>query len=95
MSIVSLAIILSFHLKSSPSELESRIALPLGLVFWFLGMATLALGYGNYVKTVKGYARRAALVQTGWKTQVVFGGVAVSIVTVCVLLLITGAERGT
>ena len=27
------------------------------------------MGLGNYVKTVNKYSRRAAVVQTGWKTQ--------------------------
>jgi hypothetical protein len=47
------------------------MALPLGVIFWALGVACLAVGFGNYVKTVTKYSRRMALVQTGWKTQVV------------------------
>jgi hypothetical protein len=71
MSIVSVAIIISFHLKSQPTELELRMALPLGVVFWALGVACLVVGFGNYIKTVTKYSRRMALVQTGWKTQLV------------------------
>lgn len=71
MAIVSIAIMVSFHLKNQPSALELRMALPLGLIFWALSLACLALGFGNYIKTVTKYSRRAALVQTGWKTQVV------------------------
>jgi hypothetical protein len=71
MSIVSVAIIISFHLKNQPTELELHMALPLGIVFWALGAACLAVGFGNYIKTVTKYSRRIALVQTGWKTQVV------------------------
>lgn len=71
MSIVSIAIIISFHLKNQPTQLELRMALPLGVAFWALGVACLGLGFGNYVKTVRKYSRRMALVQTGWKTQVV------------------------
>jgi hypothetical protein len=71
MSIVSVAIIISFHLKNQPSDLELRMALPLGIVFWALGVACLAVGFGNYIKTVTKYSRRMALVQTGWKTQLV------------------------
>jgi hypothetical protein len=29
-------------------------------------------GFANYSRTVKKYARKAALVQSGWKTQVIF-----------------------
>lgn len=71
MSVVSIAIILSFHLKDEPSDFELRMALPLGIVFWCLGLLCLALGFGNYAKTVTLYSRRAALVQSGWKTQTV------------------------
>ena len=69
MAVVSIAIVVSFHLKSQPSALELRMAKPLGVVFWFLSLCCLALGFGNYVKTVEKYSRRMAIVQTGWKTQ--------------------------
>lgn len=69
MTIVSVAIVMSFHLKSQPSRLELRMAKPLGIVFWLLSLACLTLGFGNYMKTVNKYSRRAAIVQTGWKTQ--------------------------
>lgn len=71
MSIVSVAIIISFHIQNQPTELELRMALPLGIFFWTLGVACLAVGFGNYIKTVTKYSRRMALVQAGWKTQVV------------------------
>lgn len=71
MSIVSVAIIVSFHLKAKPSSIEERIALPVGLIFWLLSVACLVSGCAIYVKTVKKYSRRQALVQSGWKTQVV------------------------
>lgn len=71
MSVVSVAIVISFHLKSQPTSIERRVALPLGLVFWLLSIACLASGFANYVKTVTKYSHRQALVQSGWKTQVV------------------------
>lgn len=49
MSIVSVAIVLSFHLKSEPSELELRMAKPLGVIFWCLAVSCLCLGIGNYI----------------------------------------------
>ena len=76
MSVVSAAIVVSFHLKSQPTAIEKRAALPLGLVFWVLSLACLVSGLANYVKTVTKYSKRQALVQSGWKTQVV--SVAVS-----------------
>ncbi|KAI3318322.1 hypothetical protein HD806DRAFT_512554 [Xylariaceae sp. AK1471] len=72
MSVVSVAIALSFHLRAPPSALERRIAKPLGLIFWLLSVACLVVGLGNYVKTVNKYGRKAAIVQSGWRTQVCF-----------------------
>lgn len=71
MSIVAVAILISFHLKAEASALEKRIALPFGLVFWILSIACLAAGLNNYVKTVSRYSRRQALVQSGTGTQLV------------------------
>lgn len=71
MAVVSTAIILSFHLKSQPTPLERRIAVPLGLVFWLLALACVGLGMVNYIRCVRGYAKRQALVQTGLSTQIV------------------------
>ena len=71
MAVVSVAIILSFHLKSQPTPLERRIALPLGLVFWLLALSCVGLGTLNYAQCIRGYAKRRALVQTGIGTQVV------------------------
>ena len=73
MAVVSVAIVISFHLKSQPSALERRISLPVGLVFWALSLACLASGAANYANTVRKYGERRALVQSGWKTQVVSG----------------------
>ena len=75
MSIVSVAIVISFHLKTQPTAVERRVALPVGLLFWMLSLACLISGVANYVKTVEKYSRRRALVQSGWKTQVVSAGI--------------------
>jgi hypothetical protein len=71
MAVVAVAILISFHLKHEASELERKVALPFGLIFWFLGMACLVSGLSNYIKTVNRYSRRQALVQSGVATQVV------------------------
>jgi uncharacterized membrane protein YidH (DUF202 family) len=71
MAVVSVAIILSFHLKRTPTPLELRMALPLGLVFWLLALACIGVGLLNYILFVRGYAKRQALVQTGMVTQIV------------------------
>ncbi|KAF2422375.1 hypothetical protein EJ08DRAFT_701669 [Tothia fuscella] len=92
MAIVSVAIMISFHLKQRPSTIERRLALPLGIMFWFLALATLISGVANYCKTVTRYSRRAALVQSGWKTEMVFTIVAVAIVAACVLFLSVNAS---
>lgn len=49
MAVVSVAIVLSFHLKNEPSDFELRMAKPLGIVFWILAVSCLFLGVGNYI----------------------------------------------
>ncbi|EME78541.1 uncharacterized protein MYCFIDRAFT_143681 [Pseudocercospora fijiensis CIRAD86] len=92
MAVVSVAILISFHLKHQPTELERKVALPFGIVFWLLALGCMGSGLNNYVKTVNRYSRRQALVQSGWGTQVVFTVVAVAIVAACVLFLSTQAQ---
>ncbi|CAG8979986.1 hypothetical protein HYALB_00005159 [Hymenoscyphus albidus] len=93
MSVVAMAIVVSFHLKRQPTKAEMRMAKPLGIVFWCLSVSCLVLGLGNYMKTVNKYSRRAAIVQTGWKTQTVLSVVATSIVGVCIVFLATDSQR--
>ncbi|CBX92782.1 similar to DUF domain-containing protein [Plenodomus lingam JN3] len=93
MAIVAVAIVLSFHLKTKPSALEHRVALPLGLIFWILSLACLVSGLSNYINTVTRYSKRRALVQSGWKTQVVFTVVSTAIVAACVLFLSINADK--
>lgn len=69
MAVVSIAIVISFHFKQQPTPLERRMSQPLGIIFWLLSLACLCIGFGNYMKTVNKYGRRAAIVQAGWKTQ--------------------------
>ena len=71
MAIVSVAIVVSFHLQNQPTDVERRFALPFGIVFWLLSLACLGSGLANYLRTVTRYSRRAALVQSGWKTEMV------------------------
>lgn len=71
MAVVAIAILVSFHLKHSASNIEKRVALPLGVIFWGLSLACLVSGLRNYVKTVNRFSRRQALVQSGIGTQVV------------------------
>lgn len=73
MAVVAIAIIISFHLKHQPTDTERHVALPFGIIFWLLSLACLVSGLANYIRTVARYSRRMALVQTGWKTQVVCG----------------------
>jgi hypothetical protein len=91
MAIVSVAIVLSFHLKRKPTELERRMALPFGILFWILSLACMASGFANYCRTVQQYSQRYALVQSGWKTEMVFTVVATSIVAACILFISTNA----
>ncbi|KAK4039108.1 hypothetical protein C8A01DRAFT_36941 [Parachaetomium inaequale] len=88
MSIVAVAIVLSFHLRKAASDVELRMAKPLGAVFWALSVSCLGVGVANYTRTVHKYSRRAAIVQSGWKTQAVMGAIAACIVGSCVTLLV-------
>lgn len=90
LAVVSIAILINFHLKSQPSDLEIRLSHPLGIVFWCLALACLATGCGIYMQTVAKYAHRRALVQSGVKTQFVFGVTATAIIAACAIFL--GAE---
>ncbi|KAJ9602709.1 hypothetical protein H2200_012903 [Cladophialophora chaetospira] len=90
MAIVAVAILVNFHLKNQPSRLEERLSHPLGIIFWLLSLACLVTGLAIYMRTVTKYARRQAIVQTGMKTQVVFGVVTAAIIVACGLFL--GAE---
>ncbi|KAK5660299.1 hypothetical protein OQA88_12839 [Cercophora sp. LCS_1] len=88
MAIVSVAIVLSFHLRKTASPIELKMAKPLGFIFWILSVACLGVGISNYINTVNKYSRRAAIVQTGWKTQTVMATIAFCIIGSCVTLLI-------
>lgn len=48
MAIVSVAIVLSFHLRKTASDLELRMAVPLGSIFWALSVSCLGVGIANY-----------------------------------------------
>lgn len=93
LAIVSVAIFITFHLKHQPTDIERRISHPLGVVFWFLALCCLAAGFANYVRTVAKYARKAALVQSGLKTQIVFGVTASAIIAACGVFLGAEAQR--
>ncbi|EEU40864.1 uncharacterized protein NECHADRAFT_91012 [Fusarium vanettenii 77-13-4] len=93
MAIVSVAITLSFHLKTEATPLELRMAKPLGTIFWALSVMTLFAGMGNYITTVNKYSRRAAIVQIGWKTHAIFSITAVAIIGTCLILLVIAKIR--
>lgn len=92
LAVVSIAIIISFHFRSQPTSLERHLALPLGVTFWVLSLTCLANGFGNYIRTVVKYSRKAALVQSGWRTQLTFTVVGLVIFGCCILFIVTGAE---
>jgi hypothetical protein len=48
MSIVAVAIVLSFHLRKTASDIELRMAKPLGAIFWALSVCCLGVGVANY-----------------------------------------------
>lgn len=93
MGVVSLAIIISFHFNHLPTTLERHMALPLGIIFWLLSLTCLANGFANYTRTVMKYSRKVALVQSGWKTEVVFTIVATVILGSCIVFLSTNRKQ--
>ncbi|CAG9997643.1 unnamed protein product [Clonostachys byssicola] len=86
MAIASIVITMSFHIKRAPTELELKMAKPIGAVFWLLSVMTLLLGVGNYMRTVNQYSQKAAIVQSGWKTQLSLGVLATCLVATCMIL---------
>lgn len=60
MAIVSVAITLSFHLKTEATPLELRMAKPLGTIFWALSVMTLFAGTGNYISECGNEARKGS-----------------------------------
>lgn len=51
MAVVSVAIVMSFHLKHQPTQVELDMARPLGAIFWALSVITLVMGISNYIST--------------------------------------------
>jgi hypothetical protein len=49
MSIVAVAIVLSFHLRKTATEVELRMAKPMGAIFWALSVGCLGVGIANYL----------------------------------------------
>ncbi|KAM7206809.1 protein of unknown function (DUF202) domain containing protein [Naviculisporaceae sp. PSN 640] len=88
MAIVSVAIVLSFHLRRTATESELRMATPLGVIFLALSVSCLGVGLANYIETVNKYGRRTAIVQSGWKTQTVMAAIASCIIGSCITLLV-------
>ncbi|KAG8425242.1 hypothetical protein J3458_001967 [Metarhizium acridum] len=48
----------------------------------------LGLGLANYIKTVNKYSKKAAIVQTGWRTQLILGTLAFCIIGSSIVLLV-------
>ncbi|KAI1436624.1 hypothetical protein GGR50DRAFT_650042 [Xylaria sp. CBS 124048] len=93
MAVVAVAIALSFHLRSAPTALERQISKPLGLIFWLLSVTSLVAGLGNYIKTINKFSRKAAIVQSGWRTQFIMSFIALSIFGACVALLVVDLSQ--
>ena len=88
LAIVAVALLAQFHLKDasdpgsgdglgrdkdSTDSLEKRTSLPLGIVFWVLSLGAVTSSVGMYVRSIEGYGRRKAIVQSGWGLQAVSG----------------------
>jgi hypothetical protein len=55
MAVVSVAIVLSFHLRQKATDIELRMAKPLGVIFWALSVACLMVGCANYIREFYAY----------------------------------------
>lgn len=53
MSIVAVAIVVSFHLRKTASDIELRMAKPMGIIFWVLSVSCLGVGMANYASTYR------------------------------------------
>src|SRR5690606_7665565 len=92
LNVLTIAMALNFQLKSSPTPLEKRMSLPLGIILWVLSAAALVAGSGAYFSNLKTYARqlpsgRRTGKWTGWTFAIVTFGVMV----LCVILIGTRA----
>jgi hypothetical protein len=56
MSIVAVAIVLSFHLRKAASDIELRMAKPLGAIFWALSVSCLGVGMANYTSMFRSFS---------------------------------------
>ncbi|KAI5293863.1 hypothetical protein KEM52_005089 [Ascosphaera acerosa] len=99
LSVVSCAVLVSFQLRAratgpsdpaGPTDLEARVARPLGIVFWLLAVSALANGFANYVSTLAKYSRGSEEVHSGVWTQVLYGIMSGVIVATCIILLVGG-----
>ncbi|KAK8105997.1 hypothetical protein PG999_009356 [Apiospora kogelbergensis] len=95
MAIVSVAIVVSFHLRSQPTALELRIAKPLGIIFWILAFACLLgryrtnrVDYPDCEPLVYKNGSSQTVVITLTSSQQVMSLVALSIIGTCVILLV-------
>jgi hypothetical protein len=66
MSIVAVAIVLSFHLRKTASDIELRMAKPLGAIFWVLSVSCLGVGIANYTSTCSPPFFATPLLLKGW-----------------------------
>ncbi|EAQ88019.1 hypothetical protein CHGG_04638 [Chaetomium globosum CBS 148.51] len=57
MSIVAVAIVLSFHLRKTASDVELRMAKPLGAIFWVLSKRSISTVGGRLLCRVGGRRR--------------------------------------
>ena len=91
MAIFSVALVINFHLRQQSPKEEKLASLPLGIVFFVLSFVCLINGLIHYLRTADRYGRRAALVQSGWKFQIVVGVVAAAIIVTCCFLIAVNA----
>ncbi|KAL9049783.1 MAG: hypothetical protein Q9162_007030 [Coniocarpon cinnabarinum] len=98
LALVAGAIVVQFHFADYnesgdyiPRPLDRRVALGLSAVFAVYSLIWLSVAVTNYVRTVEGYARKRALVQSGWKTNSLVGSLGVMVLATCLYLVVVSS----
>ncbi|RPA75453.1 hypothetical protein BJ508DRAFT_230110 [Ascobolus immersus RN42] len=97
LDVLGVAVMLSFHFKQEPTEVERRMAFPLGMIFWVLSFLSILAAAAQYFTNVMGYARQKASLGRGRLVKairVVLSLVVVCVFGTCITLLVTHASKG-
>lgn len=69
--------------------LDTKIAIPFGIVFIALSVLGLLSSFHNYILTVTSYAKQRAEVHTHWSTWIHLAGASMVIFAATIVFLVT------